>query len=90
MARGPGGGSGGSGSSGRLLSLAAPLGAAGFETEAGDRATAAGPARQPDCGVDIRTAEAPVAPMDGGSGAARMTSEAVLDSRPWIAVEYDA
>ncbi|MFC0032238.1 hypothetical protein ACFFMM_22220 [Micromonospora chaiyaphumensis] len=32
-------------------------------------------------------AEASVAPMDGGAGATRMTSEAEADTRPWNAVE---
>ncbi|TYB40719.1 hypothetical protein FXF50_03200 [Micromonospora sp. AP08] len=53
-------------------------------------ATDPGPGRHPGSGVAVRRAEAPVAPMDGGSGATRMTSEAVADTRPWNAVEFVA
>ncbi|MET7804605.1 hypothetical protein ABZ744_18825 [Micromonospora chersina] len=53
-------------------------------------ATDPGPGRHPGSGVAVRRAEAPVAPMDGGSGATRMTSEAEADTRPWNAVEFVA
>ncbi|WP_091306543.1 hypothetical protein [Micromonospora chersina] len=53
-------------------------------------ATGPGPGRHPGSGVAVRRAEAPVAPMDGDSGATRMTSEAEADTRPWNAVEFVA
>ncbi|MEO3778342.1 hypothetical protein ABGB16_16125 [Micromonospora sp. B11E3] len=46
------------------------------------------PGQHPLPRVADRTAEVPVAPMDGSSDATRMIRETGTDTRSWIAVEY--
>ena len=54
----------------------------------GRRPAGPGPGRTARSAVDVRLTEAPVASMAGGSGGTTLTTEAVADTRPWIALEY--
>ncbi|GAA2703791.1 hypothetical protein ACFY2R_21500 [Micromonospora olivasterospora] len=56
----------------------------------GPHTTGPEPGQHPRSRVADRTAEAPVAPMDGSSDATKMISETGTDTRSWIAVEYVA